>query len=105
MLDAHEYAGGYLSVAYALRHPDRVSKLILLSPAGVPTDPKAVNESADPELAVASETEPEPTTKPSLFRQFATYGWEAGWSPFQVVRSASMFGPMLVARVSVWSNV
>jgi cardiolipin-specific phospholipase len=33
--------GGYLSVAYALRYPERVSKLVLLSPAGVPRDPNA----------------------------------------------------------------
>ena len=31
--------GAYLSVAYALRFPDRVNKLILLSPAGVPRGP------------------------------------------------------------------
>ncbi|KAJ7046116.1 Alpha/Beta hydrolase protein [Mycena alexandri] len=31
--------GGYLSVAYALKYPDRVNKLILLSPTGVPRDP------------------------------------------------------------------
>ncbi|KXS09185.1 alpha/beta-hydrolase [Gonapodya prolifera JEL478] len=31
--------GGYLSAAYALQHPDRVSKLILVSPVGVPPLP------------------------------------------------------------------
>jgi cardiolipin-specific phospholipase len=31
--------GGYLSVAYAEKYPERVSRLILLSPAGVPHDP------------------------------------------------------------------
>lgn len=31
--------GGYLSAAYTLRYPDRVSKLILLSPAGIPINP------------------------------------------------------------------
>ncbi|KAM0754094.1 alpha/beta-hydrolase [Meredithblackwellia eburnea MCA 4105] len=33
--------GGYLSTAYALRHPDRVKKLILISPVGVPLSPYA----------------------------------------------------------------
>ena len=33
--------GGYLSVAYALKYPTRVQKLILLSPAGIPRDPDA----------------------------------------------------------------
>jgi cardiolipin-specific phospholipase len=31
--------GAYFSVVYALRHPERVNKLILLSPAGVPRGP------------------------------------------------------------------
>ncbi|TEB35399.1 abhydrolase domain-containing protein 4 [Coprinellus micaceus] len=48
--------GAYLSVAYALRHPERVSKLILLSPAGVPRGPnyteisrEMTDHGADPE--------------------------------------------------------
>jgi pimeloyl-ACP methyl ester carboxylesterase len=28
--------GGYLSTQYALRYPDRIQKLILMSPAGYP---------------------------------------------------------------------
>ncbi|KAK0542389.1 hypothetical protein OC846_006754, partial [Tilletia horrida] len=31
--------GGYLSLAYALRFPERVEKLILISPAGIPDNP------------------------------------------------------------------
>ncbi|KAJ2933657.1 hypothetical protein H1R20_g3423, partial [Candolleomyces eurysporus] len=48
--------GAYLSVAYALRHPERVTKLILLSPAGVPRGPnytkisrELTDHGADPE--------------------------------------------------------
>jgi cardiolipin-specific phospholipase len=33
--------GGYLGTAYALKYPHRVSRLILVSPAGVPRDPNA----------------------------------------------------------------
>jgi cardiolipin-specific phospholipase len=42
--------GAYLSVAYALRHPTHVSKLILLSPVGVPRDPdlETTKPSSDP---------------------------------------------------------
>lgn len=36
---AHSY-GGYISTEFSLRYPNRVSKLILLSPAGIPIPPK-----------------------------------------------------------------
>jgi cardiolipin-specific phospholipase len=35
--------GGYMAVAYALKYPGRLNKLILASPVGVPEDPYAVN--------------------------------------------------------------
>lgn len=93
------YLGGYLTAAYALRHPERVSRLILLSPAGIPRNPTAPNPQQDAELEAAAEATQEPPERQSLFRKFATFGWEAGWSPFQVVRSATFFGPLLVGRV------
>jgi cardiolipin-specific phospholipase len=36
--------GGYLAVAYALKYPGRLKKLILASPAGIPENPYAVSE-------------------------------------------------------------
>lgn len=36
--------GGYLAVAYALKYPGRLNKLILASPVGIPEDPEAVND-------------------------------------------------------------
>ena len=41
-------AGAYLSAAYALRYPERVAKLVLLSPAGVPADPNAIHDTTMP---------------------------------------------------------
>ncbi|KAF7509453.1 hypothetical protein GJ744_008016 [Endocarpon pusillum] len=35
--------GGYMAVAYALKYPGRLNKLILASPVGIPEDPHAVN--------------------------------------------------------------
>ncbi|KAL1854673.1 hypothetical protein Plec18170_004764 [Paecilomyces lecythidis] len=35
--------GGYMAVAYALKYPGRVNKLILASPVGIPEDPHAVD--------------------------------------------------------------
>lgn len=36
--------GGYMAVAYALKYPGHLNKLVLASPVGVPEDPRAVNE-------------------------------------------------------------
>ena len=35
--------GGYMAVAYALKYPGHLNKLILASPVGIPEDPNAVN--------------------------------------------------------------
>jgi len=43
--------GGYLAVAYALKYPGHINKLILASPVGIPEDPYAV------EAEVPSESE------------------------------------------------
>ncbi|KAK2758191.1 hypothetical protein FQN54_004035 [Arachnomyces sp. PD_36] len=41
--------GGYMAVAYALKYPGRLNKLILASPVGIPEDPYAVTaEMPDP---------------------------------------------------------
>ncbi|KDQ06024.1 hypothetical protein BOTBODRAFT_71125 [Botryobasidium botryosum FD-172 SS1] len=114
--------GAYLSTAYALRYPDRVSKLILLSPAGVPHDPNAVvdttvpsrelHDDAPPTASPASAPVPATESKvkdmkkvqakekreESTWRKVATYLWEEGVSPFQLVRSSLFWGPMLVGN-------
>lgn len=112
--------GGYLSVAYALKYPTRVSKIILLSPAGVPRDPESTvyaREVTDQQDTGASSTDhAEPATKGHLeriksgqeevqkkesrSRKIFTYLWEEGWSPFQVIRSSLFWGPMLVGKYS-----
>lgn len=139
--------GGYLATAYAERHPERVAKLILLSPAGVLGDPEAEQPSReftddqasvmtapvsgdDDSVDPAKKTEgrrrfsrwrrsqaPEPATSDqvkaahdeqrqkkaneSLTRRLFTYLWEDGWSPFQIVRGLTVFGPMLVGKVCI----
>lgn len=117
--------GAYLSVAYALKYPERVGKLILLSPAGILGDPDASQpgreltesqtdvsppavkrQSAVPEQASAQrlkaveEEQKKSLTRRSKRERFVTYLWEEGFSPFQVVRTLTVFGPMLVGRVS-----
>ncbi|GBE79399.1 alpha/beta-hydrolase [Sparassis latifolia] len=112
--------GGYLSVAYALKYPARVGKIILLSPAGVPRDPNSTvysRELTDSQDTGASDSDhAEDMTKSRLkdlkssqkleqrkesrSRRLFTYLWEEGWSPFQVVRSTLFWGPMLVGKYS-----
>lgn len=122
--------GAYLSVAYALRYPDRVAKLILLSPAGVPGDSgydqlsREITDKAPPQPAsrpvkprelsslerattikIDSVREEQKKVKPpeNNVRRLITYLWEEGWSPFQIVRSTLFWSPMLIGKVSVTS--
>lgn len=110
--------GGYLSIAYALKYPTRVTKLILLSPAGIPRDPNTTTysrevtdsqvsgeddhakpASAESVKSMRSSQEIE-QRKESRTRKLFTYLWEEGWSPFQVVRATGIWGPMLVGKYS-----
>lgn len=52
--------GGYMAVAYALKYPGHLKKLILASPVGIPEDPYAVNEAMP---------EPESSTMGNEFTQ------------------------------------
>lgn len=111
--------GGYLSIAYALKYPTRVNRLILLSPAGIPRDPNSTTtysrEVTDSQVSGSddhAETASQETVqsmradqrseqrKESRTRKLFTYLWEEGWSPFQVVRSTGVWGPMLVGKYS-----
>ncbi|KAI0676948.1 alpha/beta-hydrolase [Trametes maxima] len=107
-------------VAYALRYPTRVNKLILLSPAGIPRDPNSSVPSREltdsQETGASGHDSPEPADskrvedlrssqqdaqrRESRGRKVLTYLWEQGWSPFQVVRSTMFWGPMLVGKYS-----
>ncbi|KAN0097651.1 Alpha/Beta hydrolase fold [Tylopilus felleus] len=113
--------GAYFSVAYALRYPTRVHKLILLSPAGVPYNPdnltmpsRELTDSGDSGTSASAPAEPASASEiqrirnqqramkkeESRSRRFLAYLWEEGWSPFQVVRSTLFWGPMLVGKYS-----
>ncbi|RAH73441.1 putative alpha/beta hydrolase [Aspergillus aculeatinus CBS 121060] len=47
--------GGYMAVAYALKYPGRLNKLILASPVGIPEDPYAVKAEMPESSTVANE--------------------------------------------------
>jgi len=105
--------GAYLSVVYALRWPERVERLVLLSPAGVPRDPDTMQPSRELDSVEGGEgsavegaaavervkkEQKIEKRKESRLRRLATHLWEEGWSPFQVVRSTLFWGPMLVGK-------
>ncbi|KAF9584969.1 hypothetical protein BGW38_004452 [Lunasporangiospora selenospora] len=103
--------GGYLSAVYALKHPDRVEKLILVSPVGIPENPEAQNAPLPPPPQASDDAEissrvapeaaaPRSTTPPppgSLFRRMAMGAWERNITPQSIMRWTGPFGPSLVA--------
>ncbi|KAF5393773.1 hypothetical protein D9757_000245 [Collybiopsis confluens] len=110
--------GAYFSVVYALKYPQRVEKLILLSPAGVNRGPDSTvpSQETEPPATISSENRVEPASKSNLeqveerqrvakakqsrSRRLLTYLWEEGYSPFQVVRMMGVWGPWLVGKYS-----
>lgn len=115
--------GGYMAVAYALKHPGHLKKLILASPVGIPEDPYAVQaEMPEPEDSTMGNefTQDQETdivnrpnsTKPNgkakveppprrPIPRWASYLWDANISPFSIVRWAGPLGPRFV---SGWSS-
>lgn len=113
--------GGYLAVAYALKYPGHLNKLILASPVGIPEDPYAVADDLPdpPDSTLASEfTQDAAATQdnnnflnqakknhatpdqPPRRRMpgWLTYLWEANvLSPFSFVRWSGPLGPRLVS--------
>ncbi|KAI5306796.1 hypothetical protein KEM56_007090 [Ascosphaera pollenicola] len=103
--------GGYLAVAYALKYPGRLNKLILASPVGVPEDPYAVQAEIptkdesyipDPNNPPTREAQTSPEDRkvgkaPRKLPKWATYLWDANISPFSIIRWSGPFGPRLVS--------
>lgn len=117
--------GGYLSTAYALRKPERVNRLILISPVGIPKSPyhsdeeeeAKVGENRIPVERELRDTQQQTTSTSSRSsvssssssekaadklkmppKTWWTYLWEANISPFSLVRVSSFMGPKLVSR-------
>ena len=73
--------GGYLAAVYALRYPERVQKLILVSPAGVPAKPA--------EEALPATT---PTRSRSMLFSLAGFLWGQNVTPQGILRTMGRFG-------------
>ena len=87
MVLAGHSLGGYLASVYSLAHPTRVSRLILLSPVGVPSKPPGADT--------------RPASLP--FPQRALYSftqqlWMAGVTPQNVVKWAGPWGRGFIER-------
>ncbi|CAG8960879.1 hypothetical protein HYFRA_00002416, partial [Hymenoscyphus fraxineus] len=115
--------GGYMAVAYALKYPGRLNKLILASPVGIPEDPYAMqaempepqdstmaNEfTQDQESDIVKDNNnlfnagakgsgkeaKEPPRKP--LPKWLTYLWDANISPFSIIRWTGPLGPRFVS--------
>ncbi|KAI5357931.1 putative alpha/beta hydrolase-1 [Septoria linicola] len=100
--------GGYMAVCYALKYPGHLHKLILASPVGIPEDPYAASEEAEPQSSTiqneftqtqgesASKT-PQPAPPKRKMPWWLTSLWDANISPFSVVRLSGPLGPRLVS--------
>ena len=117
--------GGYMAVAYALKYPGHLNKLILASPVGIPEDPYAVNaelpkdgdSAAVDEIArdahettgkasegdqnnfMNAKSKAEGSDQPRRrLPKWAAYLWDANViSPFSLVRWSGPLGPRFVS--------
>jgi len=119
--------GGYLSLAYALQYPERVSQLILVSPVGIPEGswdqmhakaPRAeaplpqeqlerdVEESVLQRTGTTDSRSTEADRGPNArmtragtsLRRIVSVLWEWNVSPFGIVRNSFFLGPWLMGR-------
>ena len=93
--------GGYVSVAYTERYPERVAKLLLLSPVGVLGEPKSTSSSSSKSKTKDSSANPKnnkselpqsPTESnvplvAQVAKRMAKSFFDSGWTPGAVIRT------------------
>ncbi|EPZ36040.1 Alpha/beta hydrolase family domain-containing protein [Rozella allomycis CSF55] len=88
--------GGYLSAWYALKYPENVKKLILVSPVGLPDRPDDVKKTQLSEADVSNLKEFDRPKPPSYMRRFFYYLWDQNYTPQWLVRTTGPLGRRLV---------
>lgn len=97
-----------MATCYALQHPERVEKLILVSPVGIPVSPYEQTEEDKPEVALPKEAEQigkameaeaterefhnTPNGTPRRIPSWAAYLWDKNVTPMSVVRLGGPLG-------------
>ncbi|KAJ1646600.1 hypothetical protein LPJ64_001936 [Coemansia asiatica] len=116
--------GGYMSTLYALKYPEHVERLVLISPIGIPRPPEGYDQmlregrgplrrprgtTPEPDSnkvsnsSVNSSTDkgatldpPGPSMRRTLFFRVAMGLWERNYAPQWLVRSVGPFGRRLI---------
>jgi len=84
ILVGHSF-GGYMAAAYAIKHPERVEKLVLVSPVGVPRRPPEADEILN-----------HPDWKVRSMVRFMRHMFSSGFTPQGLIRGAGPLGPRLI---------
>ncbi|CCI42566.1 unnamed protein product [Albugo candida] len=77
--------GAIFGTSYAIQHPERVERLVLVSPAGVPRPP--------------SFEERKKKIQSHFMYRVADLAWRSGVTPMTITRAAGPYGPKLVQRI------
>ncbi|RKP27054.1 Alpha/Beta hydrolase protein, partial [Syncephalis pseudoplumigaleata] len=81
--------GGYMSSLYSLRYPERVERLVLISPVGIPEHPSAAEQAGAAAEATAGIS--------SKIPGWVSTMWDRNYTPQWFVRAMGPFGPRLVS--------
>lgn len=107
--------GGYMAVAYALKYPGHLNKLILASPVGIPevagaadapipypnSSAKENGENGMAEMVANTAPDRWEPPPPNRIPKWFSYLWDCNISPFSIIRWT---GPLAPRLVSGWTS-